>query len=90
MCWKDHYIDLILSYPSTPHIVFLRHGIGCYMTCQSHFRLGSGAGRTLVWSALALLILALPSATFVTDLYPAPQLHLHLRGSTQEQEATRE
>eukprot|EP00959_Pyramimonas_sp_CCMP1952_P191732 4009272-Pyramimonas_sp.AAC.1 len=48
MSWKDHYISLILSYSSTPHIVFPRHGIGCKMTYQSHFRLGSGAGRTLV------------------------------------------
>eukprot|EP00959_Pyramimonas_sp_CCMP1952_P281149 5877126-Pyramimonas_sp.AAC.1 len=39
MCWKDPYIDLILSYSSTPHIVLLRHGIGCNMTYQSHFRL---------------------------------------------------
>eukprot|EP00959_Pyramimonas_sp_CCMP1952_P341953 7163275-Pyramimonas_sp.AAC.1 len=48
MCWKDLYIDLPLSYPFTPHLVFLRHGIGCNLTYQSHLRLGSGAGRTLV------------------------------------------
>eukprot|EP00959_Pyramimonas_sp_CCMP1952_P149545 3129116-Pyramimonas_sp.AAC.1 len=39
MRWKDHYIDPILSFSSPPHIAFLRHGIGCNMTYQSHFRL---------------------------------------------------
>ena len=59
------------------------------MHCHVYFRLGSGAGRTLVWSALALLILTLYGTIFVTTIYPAPPLQ-HLRGPLQEQEATRE
>eukprot|EP00959_Pyramimonas_sp_CCMP1952_P428320 8971212-Pyramimonas_sp.AAC.1 len=50
MCWKDHYIDFILSYPSIPHseppqhgigryLPFDPHGNGCYLTYHSHFRL---------------------------------------------------
>eukprot|EP00959_Pyramimonas_sp_CCMP1952_P362107 7583853-Pyramimonas_sp.AAC.1 len=49
MCWKDHYIDLILSYPSIPlteqpqydigrYLPSASHGIGCYLTYPSHFR----------------------------------------------------
>eukprot|EP00959_Pyramimonas_sp_CCMP1952_P238126 4976435-Pyramimonas_sp.AAC.1 len=75
MCWEEHYIDLILSYPSVPHtepphqgngryLPFVSHGRRCYLTCHSHFRLGSGAGRALARAALALLILALHGAIF--------------------------
>eukprot|EP00959_Pyramimonas_sp_CCMP1952_P133823 2798626-Pyramimonas_sp.AAC.1 len=36
MCWKDHCVDIILSYPPTPHIVPPQHGSGRYLPSASH------------------------------------------------------
>eukprot|EP00959_Pyramimonas_sp_CCMP1952_P282761 5910056-Pyramimonas_sp.AAC.1 len=66
MCWKNHNIDLIRSYPSIPpteqlqydtgrYLPSVSNGIGCYLTYHSYFRLGSGAGRTLVGQLLLFL-----------------------------------
>eukprot|EP00959_Pyramimonas_sp_CCMP1952_P321887 6735512-Pyramimonas_sp.AAC.1 len=55
MSWKYRYIDLILSYPSIPlteppqydtgrYLPSASHGIGCYLTYHSHFRLRGGSG----------------------------------------------
>eukprot|EP00959_Pyramimonas_sp_CCMP1952_P191218 3998579-Pyramimonas_sp.AAC.1 len=42
MCWKNHCVDLILSYPSTPHTEVTQQGIGCYLTYQGEDRGPSG------------------------------------------------
>eukprot|EP00959_Pyramimonas_sp_CCMP1952_P192867 4032855-Pyramimonas_sp.AAC.1 len=50
MCWKDRYIDLLLSYPPIPHseppqqrngryLPSASHGSGCDLSYQAHFRL---------------------------------------------------
>eukprot|EP00959_Pyramimonas_sp_CCMP1952_P040195 840252-Pyramimonas_sp.AAC.1 len=39
MRWEDHYIDLILSYPSMPHTEPPQQGNGRYLPFDSH---GSG------------------------------------------------